>query len=263
MKAVVTIFQFRRAVLPYLFMRYCYPVMKQAFPGSLDVWIIQDTGLAKGNIHTSAKVYSDAKRRLIAQWTDEGRYAGATIVRHDEPLDPRYPQLLPSYRIGMEIALRERADFHLWLEDDAIVLDRECGQWGKLLAGRDAGVYQRVQNICPAFFVSTPAFDTRLLPIVRERNVDGIHQPFDDTQGWRPSVGEIEYYTTWACKTDRALLNPASVARVHRRPESHQLVQFVRHIAPREMGLLNIDFPWITAKSRLYGMALRLTGLKP
>ena len=30
MKAVVTIFQFRRAVLPYLFMRYCYPVMKQA-----------------------------------------------------------------------------------------------------------------------------------------------------------------------------------------------------------------------------------------
>ena len=54
MKAVVTIFQYRRAVLPYLFMRYCYPVMKQAFPGSLDVWIIQDTGLAKGNIHTSA-----------------------------------------------------------------------------------------------------------------------------------------------------------------------------------------------------------------
>jgi hypothetical protein len=47
MKAVVTIFQFRRAVLPYLFMRYCYPAVKQAFPGSLDVWIIQDTGLAK------------------------------------------------------------------------------------------------------------------------------------------------------------------------------------------------------------------------
>jgi len=54
MTAVVTIFQFRRAVLPYLFMRYCYPAMKEAFPGSLDVWIIQDTGLAKGNIHTSA-----------------------------------------------------------------------------------------------------------------------------------------------------------------------------------------------------------------
>ena len=106
MKAVVTIFQFRRAALPYLFMRYCYPVMKQAFPGSLEVWIIQDTGLAKGNIHTSAKVYSDAKRHLIAQWTDDGRYAGATIVRHEEPLDPRYLQLLPSYRIGMEIALR-------------------------------------------------------------------------------------------------------------------------------------------------------------
>jgi hypothetical protein len=163
----------------------------------------------------------------------------------------------------MEIALRERADFHLWLEDDAIVLDRDCGQWGKLLTGRDAGVYQRVQNICPAYFVSTPAFDTRLLPIVRDKNVDGIHQPFDDALGWRPSVGEIEYYTTWACKTDRALLNPASVARVHSRPESHQLVQFVRNIAGHKVGLLNIDFPWITAKSRLYGMALRLTGLKP
>ncbi len=56
MKAVVTIFQFRRAVLPHLFMRYCYPVMKEVFPGSLDVLIIQDTGLAKGNIHTSAKL---------------------------------------------------------------------------------------------------------------------------------------------------------------------------------------------------------------
>ena len=260
MKAVVTIFQFRRAVLPYLFMRYCYPVMKQAFPGSLDVWIIQDTGLAKGNIHTSANVYSDTKRHLIAEWTDAGRYAGATIVRHDEPLDPRYPQLLPSYRIGMEIARRERADFHLWLEDDAIVLDRDCGQWGDLLADKDAGVYQLVQNICPAFFVSTPAFDTRLLSIVRDRKVDGIHQPFDDTQGWRPSLGDVEYYTTWACKTERALLNPASVARVHSRPESHQLVQFVRAIAPREAGLLNIDFPWITTKSWLYGMARRLVG---
>jgi hypothetical protein len=40
-------------------------------------------------------------------------------------------------------------------------------------------------------------------------------------------------------------------------------VQFVRNIAGHEVGLLNIDFPWITAKSRLYGMALRLTGLKP
>ena len=108
--------------------------------------------------------------------------------------------------------------------------------------------------------MSTPAFDTRLLPIVRDRNVDGIHQPFDDTLGWRPSVGDIEYYTTWASKTDRALLNPASAARVHSRPESHQLVQFVRHIAPREVGLLNIDFPWITAKSRLYGMVRRLMG---
>jgi hypothetical protein len=260
MKAVVTIFQYRRAVLPYLFMRHCYPVMKAAFPGAFDVWIIQDTGLAKGSVHTSSKVYSEAKQDLVAKWTDAGRYAGATIVRHDEPLDPRYPQLLPSYRIGMEIALRERADFHLWLEDDAIVLDRECGQWGDLLAGRDAGVYQRVQNICPALFVSTPAFDERLLPIVRDRNVNGIHQPFDDAQGWRPSVGEIEYYTTWACKTERTLLNPASVARVHTRPESHKLFQFVKKIAPHEAGLLNIDFPWITAKSQLYGILQRLAG---
>ena len=30
--------------------------MKKAFPGSLDVWIIQDTGLAEGDIHTSAKL---------------------------------------------------------------------------------------------------------------------------------------------------------------------------------------------------------------
>lgn len=119
-----------------------------------------------------------------------------------------------------------------------------------------------MQNICPAFFVSTPPFDTRLLPIVRDRNVDGIHQPFHDMQGWRPRVGEIEYYTTWACKTERTLLNPASVARVHTRPESHQLAQFVRKIAPNEVGLLNIDFPWITTKSRLYGMALRLTDSK-
>jgi hypothetical protein len=81
-------------------------------------------------------------------------------------------------------------------------------------------------------------------------------------QGRAPSVGEIEYYTTWACKTERALLNPASAGRIHCRPESHELVQFVRKIAPHEVGLLNIDFPWITAKSRLYGMALRPMGSK-
>jgi hypothetical protein len=262
MKAVVTIFQYRRAVLPYLFMRHCYPVMKAAFPGAFDVWIIQDTGLAKGSVHTSSKVYSEAKQDLVAQWTDAGRYAGATIVRHDEPLDQRYPQMLPSFRIGMEIALREQADFHLWMEDDAIVLDRDCGRWGNLLSGKNAGVYRPDQHICAAYFVSTPAFDTRLLPIIRDRNVDGIYQPFAETGVWRPRIGDVEYYTTWACQGERTLLNPASAGRIHCRPESHELVQFVRKIAPHEVGLLNIDFPWITAKSRLYGMALRLMGSK-
>jgi hypothetical protein len=160
----------------------------------------------------------------------------------------------------MEIALREQADFHLWMEDDAIVLDRDCGRWGNLLSGKNAGVYRPTQHICAAYFVSTPAFDTRLLPIIRDRNVDGIHQPFAETGAWRPRIGDVEYYTTWACQGERTLLNPASAGRVHCRPASHELVQFVRKIAPHEVGLLNIDFPWITAKSRLYGMARRLTG---
>lgn len=260
MNIVVTIFQFRRAVLPHLFLKHCLPVMRAACPGRVTAWIVRDTGVVKGTVHTSARVYSDAKRDLIEQWTDDGRYAGAEIIRHAEPLDGNYPQLLPSYRIGMEIALREQADFHLWIEDDAIVLDRGCGDWGRCLAGRDAAVYWQEPFICPAFFVSTPAFDRRLLPVVRDRSIAGIHVPFAASRHWRPGVGGIEYYTTWAAAGPWCVLDSACAARVHSRAESFNLVQFVRRMAPRDVPLLGVDFPGIRLKASVYGMARQIFG---
>ena len=63
MKAVITIFQCKRVVLPYIFMKYCYPKMKKIFPGEMKEYLIQHINNLSKREHATAKI-NESKYRV-------------------------------------------------------------------------------------------------------------------------------------------------------------------------------------------------------
>lgn len=224
--------QCRRVVLPYLFVRYCWPEMQEAFGGELSVVLIQHEARNQRFGRLRSTRLGQERQELVRQWTAEGRYAGAQIVRHDDWHEP-YPSL-PSVRRCAEVALSQGADFHLWMEDDTLVLDRQCGQWDARLGSAEVGVYRpgmHMVNIC--FFVSRPGFDRRILPRLRRL---WTFQRFNRVEPWlrKKHPGQP------------ALLNAADAVRHHHKEYPYTgmryLVDKVLQVAPEEVGLLELDF---------------------
>ncbi len=161
MRALVTILQCRRVVLPYVFVRYALPRMRAVFPGHLDVVLIQHQALGQGPTRLRSQRLGREREQLVEQWNAEGRYAGAEILRHDTWHAP-YPSI-PSYHLACRAALQRQVDFHLYLEDDALVLDPDCGRWDELLGSAEVGVYRpRTHIINSSWFVARPSFDQRI-----------------------------------------------------------------------------------------------------
>jgi hypothetical protein len=262
-KAVVTIFQCKRVVLPHLFLRHGLPRMRDVFPGEMRAHLIQHVaGVApEGSTMGSARLPDDRLER-VRRWTAEGRFEGATIERHTTRFDPH--PALPSYRLGVELALREGADLHVWLEDDALIFDPECDTWPERLRDRDVGVFRRAEHVHVAYLVSRPEFDRRLRDLMRREelwSIDRTHPvpwparivralrrrlgrevPPYRPKRWRPGPGHVEHYTTLACEGGRAHLPEDAAARIHPGTDSAALVRLVRRMAPGEESLLEVDF---------------------
>lgn len=169
----------------------------------------------------------------VRAWTEDGKFEGATIVQHDVVHRP-YPSL-PSVHLGVEHALNRGADFHLWLEDDALVLDRSCPMWTELLEGREVGVYPPTpQHLHTAFLVTTPPFDRRILPQLA------------DYQAWDWKKRRLEQWLRRQLKTPRAYLPRHSAVRDHQRTYPYTgiryVVDFLRGFAPEAIDLLEVDF---------------------
>lgn len=224
--------QCRRVVLPYLFVRYCWPAMQEAFGGELSVVLVQHEARTQRFGRLKSTQLGQERQQLVRRWTEEGRYAGAEIVRHDEWHEP-YPSL-PSVRHCAEIALAKGADFHLWMEDDTLVLDRECGSWETRLGSAEVGVYRSATHLINScFFVSRPRFDQRLLPRLRRL---WTFQRFSRLESWLRKMHPGE----------PAVLKPEDAVRDHHKEYPftgmRYLVDKVLEIAPDEVGLLEIDF---------------------
>lgn len=232
MKALVTILQCRRVVTPYLFIRHALPRMRQLFPGELEVLLIQHEARASSNPRLQSSALPAARQDLVREWTHEGRYAGAQILRHDTWHAP-YPSL-PSMQFAAERALDFGADFHVWLEDDALLMDPDCARWEELMGTSEVAIYRPGSSIInTAWFVSRPSFDARILPGMRRRFL------------WR-RFSRIE---PWFRKKARGPLAefPAHYAtRNHHKEYPYTgmkwLAAHVAELCPDELDLLALDF---------------------
>lgn len=232
MRAVVTILQCRRVVLPYLFVKYVAPEMRRLFPGSFEVVIVQHRADVRSDTALLGTQQTPADQLgLVERWTREGRYAGAEVIQHAIE-HPAYPSI-PSYHLAARAALERRADFHLWLEDDAIVFDQGCARWPELLRDRDVGVYRDFHHVNSAYFVSRRSYDERIVA------------PLSAYEAWTWRR-RIEPFLARQARAGRAQLPPEYAVRHHAREYPYcglrYVVDFVRRWCPEELALLEIDF---------------------
>jgi len=236
-KAVITIFQCKRVVLPYIFIRYIFPRMKKIFPGELKVYLIQHTGGFKRTIETRLETdkIPNSKLKLVQKWTKEGRYKGATIM------------LIK----GVEIAVKEKADFHLWLEDDALIFDKDCNKWPELMKGKYIGDYEKNDIVRVAYLLTTKTFDKKLLPLLKTNmNKFQKHKDnYDSLKNLEP--WKIESRLAIEGGNKRVLLNKNYAARAHqfskklRWDGEHKIIKMIKKVAPKEKKIFDIDFGYI------------------
>lgn len=233
MKLVVTILQARRVVMPYIFVKHALPKMKAVFPGEIETVLIQHRSLpdpTRTDAFLETTSTDPSWSRRVVEWTEAGRYEGADVVTH-EVHNPSYPSIPTFHRACVE-ALDRGADFHLWIEDDALVCDLSCGQWPRLFGWREMGVYRYFSEINAAFFVTRPAFDRRALPKLERYDT------------WTKDE-RIERYLRRTLRTPRVHLNPAYAVRTHRNAFPYTGTRFVadmvRRIAPEDLALLDLE----------------------
>ncbi len=251
MKALVTILVCRRVVMPYLFMRYALPRMREVFPGPFDALLIQHkAGVPRLTRRLVTTQLDKDREDLLDQWIAEGRYGDARIETHAEWHAP-YPHI-PSHRRAAEAALRGGYDFHLWLEDDALVLDPTCDRWDDQLGSAEVGVYRpRLHQINCSYFVTRPSFDSRVLPWLRR------------TWAWR-EFHRIEDWFRAKCAGEPAVLEQSYATKNHHQEYPYTgmrwLVDAVNRLCPEELDTLAIDFG---DESRRAGEALRAGAPSP
>lgn len=232
LRAVVTIVQYCRAVLPHIFIRHVLPAMRAVFPGQIDVVIVQHRADASGENHRLASLRASSRGMdRVRRYTAEGMYEGAEIVPHEIVHRP-YPSI-PSYHLAVQAALARNADFHVWLEDDALIHDLACGRWDELLGPREVGVYTRFHALNSAYLVT------------RRRFAERIVGPLSQYQDWHQGK-RIEVFLRRSLRTSRVYLDPSSATRYHaiEHPNAglRYVVEVVRRIAPDAIHLLDDDF---------------------
>lgn len=232
LRAVVTIFQCRRAVLPHIFIKYALPRMQAVFPGQLDCVLIQHRVDASGGNKRmeSLKNGSEGFER-VRQFTSEGRYEGAEVISHEIVHKP-YPSI-PSYHLGVQAALDRNADFHLWLEDDALVYDPDCARWDDLLGPREVGVYWRFHELNSAYLLTRRSFAERIVG------------PLSRYEQWKPQ-SRIEAFLRRSLRTSRAHLEYSHATRYHNHEYPYAGLRYlaakVRELAPEAAPLLDLEF---------------------
>jgi hypothetical protein len=206
--------------------------MHEVFPGQLDVLLIQHKARNQSSPRLQSQRLGMDREELVERWNAEGRYAGAEIRQHDIWHAP-YPSI-PSYHIAAQTALERGVDFHLYLEDDALVLDPECGRWDELMGGADVGVYRpRTHIVNSSWLVARPSFDRRILP--------GLSRYW----WWRRS-SRIERWFRRKLGGEPALFSQSFAVRNHYKEYPFTGMRFVvdrlAELCPDELDLLEIDF---------------------
>lgn len=238
LKAVVTINQCRRAVLPHIFVRYVLPMMQERFPGEMSCVIVQHrTDASGGNSRLTSLSEDDGGLERVRRFTEEGYYEGAEIITHDVVHKP-YPSI-PTIHLGVKAALDRGADFQLWMEDDALIIDPHCGRWDELLGAREVGVYNTFHALNSAYLLTRRSFSERIV------------KPLSQYKDWRES-SRLEVYLRRQMRTSRVYFDRSFAIRNHYHTYPYAslpyVVERVRAIAPEAVHLLDLDFGEGTSK---------------
>jgi hypothetical protein len=169
MKCIITILQNKRVSLPYLFGKYSFPKMRKIYPGDFSlVHIWHNAHNPDYHLESNRKLGGE-KLLNVEAFINSNKFFNAEIITHNKT-SPEWPGL-ESIKLALETTIARNADFHLWLEDDAIVYDKDCDYWATTLGSCDVGLYRDTnckQMINTAYFLSTSEFDKRLLHIIHE-----------------------------------------------------------------------------------------------
>lgn len=243
-KCVVTITQNKRVALPFIFGKYILPRMREVFGGEIKLFhIFHNTHVDHIQLESNRDYGLTALDR-VRYFIGNKWYGEATIIDHQE-INLNH-LILPSLIKCLEIAIAEQADYHLWMQDDAILFDKNCHMWQFLMKNHDIGLYrntshQKMINI--AYFLSTLQFDEKLLPFlhsyVRNQEVD-----------WTPYGSQMEH-TFWKASQSQALFPSQFASRHHvggkYASSCSDVKRWLRIMVPEiteeDLNLLNIDFP--------------------
>lgn len=235
MKVIATIFQCKRVSLPYLFIKYCVPKMRELSGFEFDVYLVQHlTPVYHACLETSTINGVEKVKKM----TDEGKFEGAHIIQHSENNDMCPP--LPSYKKGVEVFLREKGDLHIWLEDDALIMDKNPRRW---LDIKDVGTYIRLPFVPVRHTITTRAFDERML---QKMNTEQWDASAWGRKYWFgcPLKGHPEYFMTECCKKKLHLKRKFAVFH-HDGPSWKVRVDlnFLKEFIPQdELKILDLDF---------------------
>ena len=212
--------------------------MKHVFPGEMKLYHIFHDVHVDNTILESNRLnhkHLDNAREFIRN----DRYQNATIVKHKE-VNPELLSL-PSCRLGVEIALEENADLHLWLEDDAIVFDKDCASWSPKI---DIGLYRytmHAEMVNCAFMLTSSDYDRKILPQLCS---------YEDDHKIYPNSSQIEHMFWQNVKT-HVMLNPDNATRHHPYPPAvtkDNVRDWLRYKIPNieqeDINMLDLDFDY-------------------
>lgn len=217
MNLLITILQNKRISLPYIFNKYCYPMMKERVHGRILYYHIVHNLHDANHTLFSNKHLGEDKLKLVEEYIKKEKFNNAQILLHEQT--PEVWPALPSLKIAANChGSFGLYNFHLWMEDDAIIYDTDCDQWATILGSGDVGLYRNTdkkQMINTAYLLSTPEFDHRILSILEE-----FHKDFDllqnkglfDKYKGGPTVLE---HLFWRAARKPVLLNPDHAMRHH------------------------------------------------
>jgi hypothetical protein len=229
MKVVATIFQCKRVSMPYFFIKYCVPKMKELSGFDFEIYLIQHTTPVEHFCLASTSLNGEN----VKKFTDEGKFDGAHIIQHSTNNKECPPY--PSYKIGVETALKEKADLHIWLEDDALIFDKNIKRWTEI---EDVGTYSEWRFIPVRHTITTRSFDERML--------NKLNTEKWNAGAWNngPVFGHPEYFMTECCKK-RLYLSDQHITFYHESEGWHIPVRmdFLRRFVPEsELKYLDLDF---------------------
>lgn len=252
MKCVVTILQHKRVAMPYLFGTYSLPMMQERFNGEVKLFHIFHASNGLASHMTSNRVLGAERVEQVQQFIDSGHYANAIILNHTTTSD-KWPTL-PSLQLAAATALKEEADFHLWLEDDAIVYDEACSTWATALGSGDVGLFMDTnekQMVNTAYFLSTREYDARFINMLAEYR--GVNTELTTNKcDWDKYAGKgsLIEHLAWRAARKPIYLGPNKAFRHHQYQKFSKtgtdvrdwLVKHVPGISPLDLGLLQRDF---------------------